>query len=60
MVSKFDLIGADIAEELTRIGFRFFRSDRVGLPEQPLTDRELKLFKALAQMYPYLEKHIPK
>jgi hypothetical protein len=59
MVDKFHTIGADIADELSNVGFSFYRSDRVGLPNRELTDKELKLFKALAQMYPYLQKHIP-
>lgn len=59
MVTPFDRIGADIHDALHNAGFRFFRSDRVGFPDRPLTADELKLFKAAAQLYPYLQKHIP-
>jgi len=59
MVSPFAKIGADIVDYLSSVGFRFFRSDRVGFPDRELTGEELKLFKALAQMYPYLQKHLP-
>ncbi len=59
MVKTYDTIGADIADHLSSIGFQFYRSDRVGLPDKELTEKELRLFKALAEMYPYLKKHVP-
>lgn len=59
-MSKYEIIGADIGDYLTSIGFRFFRSDKVGFPDEPLSTKDLRMFKAFAQLYPYLQKHIPK
>lgn len=56
--SKYQVIAADIADYLSSLGFQFYRSDRVGFPNRPLEPEEVRMFKALAQLYPYLQKHI--
>ena len=58
-IKTHDLIAADITDYLSSIGFQFYRSDRVGFPDRELTEKELRMFKALAELYPYLKKHTP-
>ncbi len=58
-ISIKERIGADIADYLNNVGFRFFRSDRVSFPDRDLTDDEVKLYKAFSELYPYLRKHLP-